>query len=243
MRLSGKMRCFGFHGTPCPRSGSSCGTEGATLLVSLDPWFRANVAHNITWTPRDFYIGQENSRPRFGITMMHLCRSYVVKSDFCCLLSCCCLSILGTINVLSALHTGLGPGLLMSSSALISPSGAYLNGAFLPAMDLLLSVPSPCIVRLLTRLGTYLAVCRSTCSGGTGAAVFMRMEFGRFSKVFQCLGYSSGTWSASGHRTQGVPDPDCHCCDTFFSTSIPGLPSHPSLGTIDNLPDPVSFAV
>ena len=100
---SGKMRCFGFHGTPCPRSGSSSGTEGATLLVSLDPWFRANVAHNITWSPRDFYIGQENSRPRFGITMMHLCRSYVVKSDFCCLLSCCCLSILETINVLSAL--------------------------------------------------------------------------------------------------------------------------------------------
>lgn len=130
-----------------------------------------------------FYIGQENSRPRFGITMMHLCRSYVVKSDFCCLLSCCCLSILGTINVLSALHTGFGPGLLMSSSALVSPSGAYLNGAFLPTMDLLLSVPSPCIVLLLTRPGTYLAVCRFTCSGGTGAARFTRMEFGRFSNV------------------------------------------------------------
>ena len=93
----------------------------------------------------EFYIGQENSRPRFGITMMHLCRSYVVKSDFCCLLSCCYLSILEPVNVLSALH--IGPGLLMLSPfALISPSGAYLDGAFFPTMDLLLSLCSPSIV-------------------------------------------------------------------------------------------------
>lgn len=35
-------------------------------------------------------IGHENLRPRFGILMMHFGLSYVVRYDFCCLLSCCC---------------------------------------------------------------------------------------------------------------------------------------------------------
>lgn len=39
------------------------------------------------------YIGQKNLRPRFGIIMMYFGLSHVVRDDFCCLLSCCCLSI------------------------------------------------------------------------------------------------------------------------------------------------------
>ncbi len=54
-------------------------------------------------------IGQENSRPRFGIIMTHLCGSHVVRSDFRSLLSCCYLPIFET-SIPRDFENGFGRG-------------------------------------------------------------------------------------------------------------------------------------
>ncbi len=54
-------------------------------------------------------IGQENSRPRFGIIMTHLRSSHVVRSDFRSLLSCCYLPIFETI-IPRGFENGFGRG-------------------------------------------------------------------------------------------------------------------------------------
>ena len=77
-----------FYGTPSSYKG---GTEGSHPSRFL------HLNHQQTLTAIAFgssghYIGQENSRPRFGIIMTHLCSNHVVKSDFCCWLPCCYLS-------------------------------------------------------------------------------------------------------------------------------------------------------
>lgn len=82
-----------FHGTRFLRSGSKCGTEGATLLVFTTPFLPGLVTNNRfsdRFGSSGLSIGHENLRPRFGIMMMHFGLSHVVRYDFCCLLSCCC---------------------------------------------------------------------------------------------------------------------------------------------------------
>ena len=110
-------------------------------------------------------------------------------------------------------------------------------------MDLLLSVPSLCIVLLFTPLGYILGdVPLYSLWMDWSRHVFMRMEICRFSHITDTH-QALVPLAMLGHRTPGVPDPDCHCCDTFVSTSIPGLPSPPSLRTIGNLRDPLPFVI
>lgn len=168
-----KVRVFGFHVAPCPRSGSNLGTEGATLLVYWTLDFPCSIAHNITLAPWNLtYIGQENLRPQFGIIMMHLYRSYVVRSDFCCLLSCCYSPVCEMITGPNAFQTGLRLGLLISSSALRSSSEAFLEVAVIPTTDLFPTAPTPCTLMFYILLGLYFALymlckdwsCYSACS-------------------------------------------------------------------------------
>lgn len=67
----------------------TAGRKGPPFLYSA-PFFLGQVMNNTSgdcFGSSGHYIGQENSRPRFGITVMHRCCSHVVRSDFCCLLS------------------------------------------------------------------------------------------------------------------------------------------------------------
>ena len=68
-----------------------------------------------------FHIGQENSHPQFGIIMMHLRCRHVVRFDFCCLLSCCYLSIRENHHGLQYFQSGLELGFGVLSALMSSP--------------------------------------------------------------------------------------------------------------------------
>lgn len=109
--LSGKVRLFGFHGTPSPRSGSNCGTEGPTLLVfcTLLSWpSHEQHRRRLLWLLGTLHWTRELA-PAVRDDSDAPVRSHVVRSDFCCLLSCCCLSML-EITIPRGYETGLGLG-------------------------------------------------------------------------------------------------------------------------------------
>ena len=97
---------------------------------------------------------------------MHLCCSHVVRSDFCRLLSCCCLSILR-----SSFRRVFNPDLdsdhvLTPSPALITSSEAYPGASTFWRTNLPPSEPFSC---------TFLAV-RTTTSALCGVPLYMRRK-------------------------------------------------------------------